>query len=68
MLDFLHGHASARKLRLFATACCRRLWDLLPEEGGRFVVWLLELECVQLAFPDLISPAMVRGGPAADNA
>ncbi|HYT93765.1 MAG TPA: hypothetical protein VEL76_33910 [Gemmataceae bacterium] len=34
MLHFLEGEgrASARKLRLTACACCRRLWHLLPEK------------------------------------
>jgi hypothetical protein len=43
MLDFLEGKASDRKLRLFAVACCRRIWHLLPNDSCRTVVELREL-------------------------
>jgi hypothetical protein len=37
MLRFLWGRVSERKLRLFACACCRRVWDLLGEPRRRVV-------------------------------
>src|SRR5689334_6307564 len=42
MLAFLGREASARKLRLFACACCRDIWTLLRQEMTREAVALAE--------------------------
>jgi hypothetical protein len=42
ILDFLRGKASERKLRLFACACCRRIWPHLQRKGSRRMVEVCE--------------------------
>jgi hypothetical protein len=55
----MSGHvistASGRKLRLFACACCRRIWPLLAYEQSRAVV-----EASEQAADGLLSPVGLR--------
>jgi hypothetical protein len=46
MLPFLKKHASERKQRLFACACCRLIWPLLTEQLYRKVVEAAE-QCAE---------------------
>ena len=42
MLEHLGDRASARKLRLFAVACCRKIWHLLPDQACRKAAQIAE--------------------------
>jgi hypothetical protein len=55
MSEHVIGRASGRKLRLFACACCRRIWPLLASEQSRAVV-----EASEQAADGLLSTAGLR--------
>ncbi len=49
MLGFLQGKASDRKLRLWATACCRRYWSQTLPQSSRDAILKLEQSADGLA-------------------
>lgn len=42
MLEFVRGTVDDRKVRLFQVACCRRIWNLMPDDACREAVELAE--------------------------
>jgi hypothetical protein len=42
MLNVLTGKVSERKLRLFACACCRHIWNLFPDDDCRAAIEIAE--------------------------
>src|SRR4051812_46875983 len=57
MLKLLRGEASDRKLRLFATACCRRIRHLVPDERCRSALETAERFADGLESPESLQAA-----------
>jgi hypothetical protein len=65
MLEYLRGKATERKLRLFACACCRRIWHLLPDEASRRAVEVAERYADGQVTEEQLEEAGKRAGWAA---
>jgi hypothetical protein len=66
MLKSLRGAVNGRKLRLFAVACCRRVWHLLREERSRRAVDVAERHADGLADDWQLEAARAGAGSAVE--
>jgi hypothetical protein len=72
MLDFIGRRTNDRKLRLFACACCRRVWHVMPDEACRTAVDVAEQFADGVADRDELIAVLVgiesQGGYREDRA
>jgi hypothetical protein len=68
MHQFIRQRASNRKLRLFACACCRCVWDLLPDVRSRNAVEVTERFADGWATKEEVSVARMLAGVALHEA
>jgi hypothetical protein len=68
MLDCLPRNISDRKLRLFACACCRRIWELLPDARSRTAIEVAERFVDGLATRQQLSDTDEKAATAALDA
>jgi hypothetical protein len=64
MLTDLPGQASERKLRLFAVACCRRIWPYLTAKRSRWLVEISERYADGLVTRDRLNSAWDKADQA----
>jgi hypothetical protein len=67
MLEFLHRRTNARKVRLFAVACCRRLWNLLDDRSRNGVEAAEQYADMQIN-PERFQASLVAATDAWDDA
>ena len=67
MLEVLKGKASDRQLRLFAVACCRRIWHLLDDWRSRIAIEVSEKYADQDATHEELSATFSNAIEAAET-